>query len=209
MFWWGKSKPKSEVTHVLPDIECPNCNDIGEMYIWGYTKYLHIYWIPMWNIGKKIKYGCDSCDKIVKSKKLFGVSKEQIQAVKSEIRRPPIWHFTGSLILIFIILFVVYAVVSENKRTTAYFNEPEINDIYYINARELGEDYYTSWLLINTDGENMVFAKNLFQPEDISDLSDSLEVSKVHEGDTIIYSQDFLRNILKKDIIYRIERQKE
>lgn len=207
MFWWGKSKPKCEVTHILPNIECPNCHDIGEMYITGYTKYFHIYWIPMWNIGKRIKYGCDSCEGKIKTKKVFGVSKEQIQAVKSEIRRPSIWHYTGLMVIGLVVLIFIYALISVHQTTKSRLNEPTINDIYLINAEKWGEDYYTSWQLIDIDGDSLMFAKNLYQAE-LWELSDSLEISTKHEGDTIMYPYEQMKKLFKKNILHRIDRNR-
>lgn len=208
MFWWGKSKPKSEVVQVLEhEISCPKCHDIGEMYLWGYTKYLHIYWIlPMWNIGKKVKVGCDSCDETFSLKKVNGVSKAEVEAVKAQIRRP-IWHFTGLIIISLLILFIVYAFISGHFNDKARFNHPQVNDIYIINGDKWDEDYATSWQLIKISKDSMTFVENLRQAEGVWDMPDTLDINSQHKGDTVRYSKDQIKNLYDRDVIFRVRRK--
>ncbi|WP_103071192.1 zinc-ribbon domain-containing protein [Aquimarina sediminis] len=85
----------------LREGDCPYCKTENNMWIQGYRKYVHVFWIPFFPIGKKVYSVCGHCKGAferneMKSQKLI----ESFEESKNTYIKTPWYHFTGLILLI-------------------------------------------------------------------------------------------------------------
>ena len=85
---------------------CTYCQNQGTQNITQFGKYFHIFWIPMFPIGRKTFAECTHCKRTIGKKEFTPKLKEVYTTEKSAIKRP-IWHWSG-LILIVLLILAVY-----------------------------------------------------------------------------------------------------
>ncbi|PKV49895.1 zinc ribbon family protein [Aquimarina sp. MAR_2010_214] len=80
---------------------CPYCNTENNMWIQGYKKYVHVFWIPFFPIGKKVYSVCGHCKGAFEKNEIQ--SQELIQSFeysKNNDIKTPWYHFIGLAILL-------------------------------------------------------------------------------------------------------------
>lgn len=68
------------------NLECLNCMR-PDVEIRGILKYLHIFWIPMFTVRKKLVLNCSHCNKELKKR---DIGKSQYRDIKKSIFLPSI-----------------------------------------------------------------------------------------------------------------------
>jgi len=209
MIWWGKSKPKGKVYTEIPDVACPNCHDIGELYIIGYTKYFHIYWIPLFSIGKKTKVCCDICEKTFKVSKVHDVSAEEVKELKSQIKRPAIWHFSGSIAFIILFVIAIFQNNNQDELDLEYLATPTVNDVYHIDMHQLDGDYCTTWKIVTVSEDSLQFVKNKFKASTYWTFNKEVdeEENQSYTTDTISFERSKMKAFYEKEAIMEINRE--
>lgn len=207
---WGISSPKQELIYQLEDHECPKCGDIGEVYLYGYTVYIHIFWIPTFSIGKRVKVICGNCDAKTKLKKMPQEVLDIVPEFKKEIKIP-FTHFIGSVLLVLFIAFMVYILNQDEIDDTEKLQSPLIEDIYKIHELEAEEALYTSWKVVNVKADSVFVLVNEMKVESIWKLFTGLKKEENHryQDDTIGYSINDLLTLESKDIIIGVNREGE
>lgn len=88
---------------------CEYCKNATTHKIITLGNYFHIFWIPIFPLGKKTFSECTHCKRTLKKKYFTPKLKEAYIKNKSIIQRP-IWHFTGLILIgLFILLTFILA----------------------------------------------------------------------------------------------------
>ena len=86
---------------------CPYCKTENNMWIQGYQKYAHIFWIPFFPIEKKIYTVCDHCKGTFEKREIQDPKLMQsFLDIKNNQTKTPWHHFIGLILLSIIILLV-------------------------------------------------------------------------------------------------------
>ncbi len=78
---------------------CPHCNTQNNMWIQGYKKYFHVFWIPFFPIGKKVYTVCGLCKGAFEKREIQ--NQELITSFtdfKNNHIKTPWYHFIGLII---------------------------------------------------------------------------------------------------------------
>lgn len=97
--------------------DCPYCKTENNMWIQGYQKYVHIFWIPFFPVGKKVYMVCGHCKGAFEKREIQ--DPKLIQSFldgKNNQTKTPWYHFTGLILLS--ILIVLVSVLPYITRTT-------------------------------------------------------------------------------------------
>ncbi|WP_299442460.1 zinc-ribbon domain-containing protein [uncultured Aquimarina sp.] len=86
---------------------CPFCKTKNQMWIQGYRKYFHVFWIPFFPLWKKVYSVCSHCKgafekKEFKNQELIS-SFEHFENNKIKI---PWYHFTGIILVVLLIMLI-------------------------------------------------------------------------------------------------------
>ncbi len=88
---------------------CPSCKTKGSLILSLFRKHAHIFWIPLFPIGKKGFSKCQHCKHVLEDKEMPASIREQYNRLKQEAKGP-IWQFVG--LFLFGVLFALPFIVT-------------------------------------------------------------------------------------------------
>ena len=103
-------------TFEIKETSCDYCNINDSQQISVFGKYFHIFWIPIFPIGKKTYSECTHCKKTIR-KKEFSPEINKLYAANKNKAKRPFWHWSG-LILIGLIALAI-AFIGKTPKTTS------------------------------------------------------------------------------------------
>lgn len=90
---------------------CEYCFDNEEHRISVFGKYFHIFWIPVFPVGKVATAECTKCLKTVEQKEFSKEIKDQYQSKIGEVKRPKT-HWIGLMLIGLFAAFISYIVAT-------------------------------------------------------------------------------------------------
>ncbi len=87
---------------------CERCQKTSAQHVSVFSKHAHLYWIPLFPIGRVIVSECESCKITIKQKEFSAPLKSQLQLQKDNIKTP-IWKWTGTGIIAMLI-FAIWSI---------------------------------------------------------------------------------------------------
>lgn len=189
--------------------ECQNCHERNTSIISIYQKYAHIFWIPLFPLGKAIYLTCNACKQNFIAKEIpenIRNSPEQ----KDKIRTP--WYyFIGSALILGLIIAVTISLSFENnaraERLEKYFGDTKVGDMYVI-QEEIERGYWYLYKVISIEGDNIQFipSKYVYTTPDQAYNDRNLAEFSTRE---VIFSNDDLKSFYKKEKLQDIIRNNE
>ena len=130
---------------------CNHCNTgkLNEVYT---INYFHIFWIPMFPIGKKGMTQCPHCKQTLTERELDPQSRNYLHSQKGNAKTP-LKYFAG-LIIIGLLVFSVVAINVLDKKG-GYIRNPEIGDVYQVKGFD--ENQFVLWKVTAVEGDSVVF----------------------------------------------------
>lgn len=90
--------------------DCSYCNAKNSMWVQGYKRYFHIFWIPCFPIGKKVYAVCGHCKGAFEEKEIENQElRNSFENFKRDNIKTPWYHFAG---LIVVFLFVAFSTIA-------------------------------------------------------------------------------------------------
>jgi hypothetical protein len=118
--------------------KCPHCGSYSlQLYI--FQRYAHVFWIPMFPIGKIGVAECTSCKKTWKKKEFSDTTRLSYQNLKSQAKTPA-WTFTGLGVLAVIIGITIYSEQKKKEKSGKLILAPVAGDVFEI---KLNDGQYT------------------------------------------------------------------
>ena len=167
--------------------KCPSCGTQGSMVFSIFRRHVHIFWIPVFPIGKIGAAQCQHCGKALKAKEIPQESQSDYQRLKSE-SRGPIWQFAGLVIILALVLFIQYSSGKNKELREQYFESPQSGDVYEYKI-ETGR--YSTFKIMSVAEDSIIITHNDYE----MDKSNSLY--KIDKESN--YSED-IYSVSRKDI---------
>ncbi|WP_204346837.1 zinc-ribbon domain-containing protein [Psychroserpens algicola] len=187
MIIWGTRKKiiKKGRLHHVP---CPDCDSKTTMHYEVFGRFVDVFWIPTFPIGRQKFLECDTCGAMFRLKEL---PKRVKDTFKTEASAPyPIWFFSGLLLAILMISFLTYAVIKDDQNDQLYINNPMVGDVYTIQFKT--KTNYTTMKITDVSVDSLQVIYN---------LESSSKRSKIYTIDKPENYAEFLRDkYSKKDI---------
>lgn len=92
-------------------IQCQHChNSSMQMSIFG--RYAHLFWIPLFSIGKTGVSQCSHCKQTLRKREFSSQLKSEYQKIKATAKIP-FWYFSGLILigLLFILPLLISIIV--------------------------------------------------------------------------------------------------
>ncbi len=83
---------------------CPSCKTKGSLILSVWGRYAHVFWIPLFPIGKKGFSQCQHCKGVLETREMPEEIKREYKELKENCKAP-IWQYIG--LLIFIVIFAI------------------------------------------------------------------------------------------------------
>ncbi|NOY47616.1 MAG: hypothetical protein GXO84_05380, partial [Chlorobi bacterium] len=96
-----------------------------------FGEYAHIYWIPLFPLGRKNIVECNSCKRVFKIIELPESIKQKVRRER-ENAKTPLWYYSGLVIFIIGISYGAWTSGKNKEDNSAYIKTPKIGDVYSI-----------------------------------------------------------------------------
>ena len=168
---------------------CPSCGTQGSLTISVFRKHAHVFWIPLFPIGKKGVSQCQHCKNILETKEMPEPIKRECENLKNE-SKGPIWQFAGLVVIAVLIAWGSYASGEDKKLELEYIKSPQVGDIYEYKI-ETGS--YSTLKVVSVTNDSVFVSPNEYEiskmskiykidkPENYSDVSYGISNSKIKE----------------------------
>ena len=107
----------------LENETCPHCGQQGSMVMSTFTRYAHIFWIPLFSVGRFSLSECKHCRQVMEVKQM----PPQISAYHHRNlaeTRLPLWQFTGLALVAVAIFFGIYANKVDKEEQAQFVANP-------------------------------------------------------------------------------------
>ncbi|WP_426060245.1 hypothetical protein [Hymenobacter sp. B1770] len=162
-------------TTLLPGVNCPSCAAAETLQLSLFSRYVHIYWVPVLPYSKPVVAQCGHCQRAWEGKELPAEVQESARGFKKETRAP-LWHWSG---LALIAIFIAWAVVasSQDARANAdYLAAPRPGDIYTVRSDE-DQSIYSLLKVVSAKGNAVELVANKFE------VNDNHPIGKLNSAD--------------------------
>ena len=173
------SKSKQLAKEVITD-QCSSCGSSNCIDMHVFQKYAHIFWIPLFPVGKTGVTQCDHCKQILKVKQMPSSLAISYENLKSKTKTP-IWMFSGLALIAILIVFGVISDREKDKKNAALILTPQRGDIFDIKTKE---NQYTAYKVEEVQGDSVFFRPSNYETNQESGIDDMKR-----KGDSS-YSQD-------------------
>lgn len=119
---------------------CPNCNSESTTVLSVYRRHGHVFWIPLFPMGKTGGSICKNCNHEMKPKQMDEGLRNEYDYLKKE-SKGPIWQFAGLAILVVGIAAMYYLGQLSDQKEKDQVANPQIGDVYVVSMP--GEGYST------------------------------------------------------------------
>lgn len=121
MLIFGKQASKIGTVKLF-NTKCNYCENKDTQIVSIYSKYAHLFWIPMFPIGEVLVVECNHCKKTVSKNEITKEILNAYELEKNNVKKP-LWLWSGLLILggfmlmmILISVFVISTVKPDNRK---------------------------------------------------------------------------------------------
>ena len=178
---------------------CQHCNNQDTVYINIYRRHAHVFWIPVFPIGKSGSSFCTHCKETLAPKQMPEALKMQYKNIKGNAKGP-IWQFSGVLLFVFLIVFAFYSNGRDKEKTQIYLSNPVIGDVYEYKA---DSGSYSTMKLEKITSDSLYL-----NDYEISKKSRLYKIDKVENYSDVTYgySKSEMSQMQKDGIILEINR---
>ncbi len=180
--------------------KCPKCESENSLHFSIYKRYTHITLIPLFPVGKYVYIQCSNCKEFFDYEDL--TENNQLQ-LKNEKLKNTIWMFTGSILLIMSLLYLLNNYITQKDKSAIFIKTPTKGDIYYL---KLSNGYYSSMRIDQVTKDSIFTTQNDFNaylPYEITDI-DKLENYSTRK---IRYSKSEIAKLYNEGEVIEISRK--
>ena len=88
----------------VPNVDCGHCQSQNTQRIAVFGRYAHVFWIPLFPIGKVAVAECSHCKRTVEKSEFTPALKSRYEDQAKEIKRP-VWHWAGLTMVLLLVGF--------------------------------------------------------------------------------------------------------
>ena len=180
---------------------CPNCRTTNSVQITVYQRYAHIFWIPMFPIGKTGVSVCVNCRQVLKLKEMPSGLRLAYDNLKADTRIP-IWHFSGLALIVVAIIAVSISEKNKAEKVSKLILNPKTGDLFELKIKDT---VYTLYKVLKVEKDTVFFVANQYHTNVEAGLDD-LKKKPFDMSETYGIPKIALIRMNKKDEIIDIDR---
>jgi hypothetical protein len=190
-------------TEALPASPCPACGTTGALKLSVFSRYAHIYWIPLFPYSKPAVVQCDHCQQAWDGKALPGALQPAVQDLKKSIRAPW-WHWSGLGIIALLIAWGAVAASRDARANKAYLAAPRTGDIYTVRSPE-DSTQYSLLKVVSAKGNTVELVANNYQIDNAHPINE-LNSPEKYGKESFSLTQFELQIMQNKDQLTDVDR---
>ena len=127
-------------TTPLPGVACPGCTASNTLQLSVFSRYVHLYWVPLFPLNKPTVARCGHCQQTWEGKAISAELRAPALALK-QATRIPLWHWSGVAAVVTFMGWGALESTRSNREGTAYLAQPQVGDIYTVRATDDDPNY--------------------------------------------------------------------
>jgi len=180
--------------------KCTNCETPNSIQLYVFQKYAHVFWIPLFPLGKQGVSQCNHCKQILNHPQFPASLAKDYKDLQAETKAP-IWTFAGIVLIVAFIGLAMYNSKVTDELNAQRIAAPQGGDILEIKTKD---NQYTLFKVDHVAGDSVFIQMNNYETNKRTGLID-LEKKEYSE---LIYgfSKAELKEMLQKGEILEIKR---
>lgn len=197
------TKSKELAKQVLTD-KCPNCGRQNSIELYVFQKYAHVFWIPVFPMGKSAISQCDHCKQVLKEKQMPSTLLSSYTTLKGQ-SKTPVWTFAGLALIIVLVAFAFVSEKNKNEKNAKLILSPQSGDILEIKTEDL---QYTLYKVDGLNGDSVLIRVNNYETNKVTGLNDLKKKGEsAYSEDLFSIHKKELKEMLDKGEIMDIDRK--
>ncbi len=193
-------------TEPLPAIPCPACATTGALKLSVFSRYAHIYWIPLFPYSRPTVVQCDHCQQGWDGKALPAALQPAVQEARQSIRAPW-WHWSGLGIIAVLIGVGIVANSRDARANKAYLAAPRAGDIYTVHSPG-DSTKYSLLKVLSAKGNTVELVANEYEIDNRHPI-DELNSPEKYSKESFSLTQFELQIMQNKDQLVDVDRPGE
>ena len=145
---------------------CQHCSTQGAVIMSTYARYVHVFWIPFFPIGRFSVSECQHCKQVLEEKQMPAQIRAHHERNIAESRLP-LWQFAGLALLFVGIAFGVYASGVDKEEQARFLQTPQTGDIFEIKTKA---GAYTTFKVSDVIGDTVTVSFNDYEVDRASGI---------------------------------------
>lgn len=180
---------------------CEHCNQEDSIFFSYYRRHVHIFWIPVFPLAKTGCSYCSHCKQRLAPKQMSRGLKTKFENTKQQVN-DPLWQFTGTIILVFLIGITGYTSSRSEKNIVSYLDDPSVGDIYEYRS-ESGN--YSTMMLKHISPDSLYMSLNFYEIPKASRLY-NIDKHKNYRKEVYAFSKEEIKSMKNSGTIFNINR---
>jgi hypothetical protein len=177
--------------------QCKSCNTSNNLQLSVFQKYVHIFWIPTFPIGREYVTKCNFCgNTLTNGGEIQYAHKIAYAEIKYHLKTP-IWMFTGVALMAALLIYSIIGEYKKDENNKVFIQSPRKGDVYKFKTED---GQYSLLKVARVDGDTVFVFPNNYVAAQASGLAELLA-----QGDST-YSTE-LYPLLKSEISKRFEKK--
>ncbi len=194
------SRSKQLAKEIVMD-KCPHCGSQSSIDMHVFQKYAHVFWIPLFPLGKTGVSQCDHCKQVLKLKQMPSSLTTSYENIKAQTKTP-LWMFTGLALIALLITVGIISDKNKDEKNAKLILAPQKGDVFQIKTKE---DQYSLLKVNQISGDTVFVQPNNFETNKLSGIRE-LKM-KDYSEELLAFTKAELKSMLEKEEIIDIERK--
>ncbi len=188
-------------TQRLNNEVCTNCNNQGSIVLALFSRYAHIFWIPLFPFAKTGVSQCEHCKQTLEPKQMTGSLRQEYDNLKASYKTPA-WQFVG-LALIAVLAVVIYTGGQKDKeREQGYILSPQAGDVYEFKTETKN---YSTMKVIEVVGDSVFLKQNQYETTKMSGIN-GIDKEENYDDTEYVITKSNLKDLYEEGTIYDVNR---
>ena len=148
--------------------KCPQCGTSHSVHLLSFQKYAHVFWIPLFPLGKYMVSQCALCNDVVKEKNMPSQWRPVLDDVRANAKTP-IWTFSGLAVIAVVVSVALVSDPNKHKKSAQFVMNPHRGDLFEIKMKN---DHYTLFRIDEVGEDSVLLRISNFESNMASGLSD-------------------------------------
>lgn len=198
IYGWRASHVKSQISDT---VKCVQCQTEKTTLFSVFSRYVHIFWIPLFPYGRKGFTECQKCGYETDSSYTDDHYKRGHRELLQQTNIP-FWQFAGLLI---IVAFVSWGVISsqlEKENTRTYLESPSVGDKYFYKT---DEGNYSVFKIRHIGSDSVEVQQNDYESSRKNRV-DEIDIQENYGDYQFRLAKTDLKSMYESGLIYSIKR---
>jgi hypothetical protein len=176
---------------------CPSCQTKGSIVISVYSRHVHIFWIPIFPIGKAGASQCQHCKLALNDDQMPEDIRKDYFTL-SGTKKVPMWQFSGTALISIIVIFNIFSSSQTKNRYDAYFSNPLIGDVYVYHKKN---GNISSFKISQITNDSLYGKQNRFETNGFAGINQIDKDENYSESESVISRVEIKKMYLSSKIV--------